>query len=386
MTTSVDPGADAATLTIDLDALGANWRFLRDRSGDAACAAVVKANAYGTGIEYAVPALTRAGCETFFVAQVSEGRRVRRVAPKATVYVLDGLAPGGAGELVAANLRPVLNSAEEVREWIAACGGSGLPAALHVDTGMNRLGLPVDEALRLQAQGALDALAPTLLMTHLVSAEAPDDPINARQEADFRRLADGFVGWPTSFANSSGVFLPGAPSCALARPGYALYGGNPTPMRANPMRPVVRLEATILQVREVPAGATAGYGARWTAQGPRRLATLAFGYADGWLRAASGTDAKRDAGVPAGVAMVGGVRCPFAGTVSMDLVVLDVTEAPRDAARRGGRAVLIGDGIDVDDAGARAGTIGYEILTGLGDRFARRYLGDGTGGGGDGQT
>ncbi|MGP9819130.1 alanine racemase [Salinarimonas sp. NSM] len=373
------PGADAATLTIDLDALGANWRFLRDRSRDGACAAVVKANAYGTGIERAVPALARAGCRTFFVAQVSEGRRVRRVDPTAEIYLLDGLPPGGAGELIAANLRPVLGSADEVREWIEACGGTALPAALHVDTGMNRLGLPVEEALALQAQGAFAGLGETLLMTHLVVAEDPDHAINARQTQAFRALIRAFPGVRTSFANSSGGFLPDAPACDLARPGYSLYGGNPTPHHENPMRPVVRLEATILQVRDVPAGAGAGYGTHWTAPSPRRLATLALGYADGYPRAAGGTDAKTRAGTPYGQALVGGVRCPFAGVLSMDLTILDVTDAPDAAARRGGTAVLIGDGLDIDEVGMRAGTIGYEILTGLGDRYRRVYVGDGGG-------
>lgn len=382
MSLTHEPGADAATLTVDLDALGANWRRLRDATRDAACAAVVKANAYGTGLERAVPALTKAGCRTFFVAQVSEGRRLRHIAPGVDVFVLDGLAPGGAGELIAANLRPVLNSAAEVREWVEACGGTGLPAALHVDTGMNRLGLPVDEALRLKAEGAFEALGDALLMTHLVSAEAPDAPVNARQTEAFRALMRAFSGWRTSFANSSGGFLPDGPPCDLARPGYSLFGGNPTPGRENPMRPVVRLEATILQVRDVPAGAGAGYGSAWTAPGPRRFATVALGYADGYPRAAGGTDAKSGAGTLSGVALVGGVRCPFAGVLSMDLTILDVTGAPAAAAARGGTAVMIGDGLEIDEVGMRAGTIGYEILTSLGPRYRRVYLGDGAGGGG----
>ncbi|MGJ3265253.1 MAG: alanine racemase [Salinarimonas sp.] len=371
------PGADAATLTIDLDALGANWRLLRDRSRDAACAAVVKANAYGTGIERAVPALAAAGCRTFFVAQVSEGRRVRAVAPAAEIYLLDGLLPGGAGEMIAANLRPVLGSAAEVREWLEACGGAALPAALHVDTGMNRLGMSPDEALALKAEGAFDRLGETLLMTHLVMAEEPGAPANAGQVDAFRALMRAFPDWRTSFGNSSSGFLPDAPPCDLARPGYSLYGGNPTPGRDNPMRPVVRLEASILQVRDVPAGAGAGYGTHWTAPGPRRLATLALGYADGYPRSAGGTDAKIRAGTPFGQALVGGVRCPFAGVLSMDLTILDVTDAPAAAATRGGTAVLIGDGLEIDEVGMRAGTIGYEILTGLGPRYRRVYVGRG---------
>lgn len=374
---TIEPGPDAGTLTIDLDALGANWRRLAGDSRDRTCAAVVKADAYGIGIETAVPALARAGCETFFVAHLSEALRVRRIVRDAPIYVLGGFQPGSAGALVAAGLRPVLNSADEVAEWIAACGGTALPAALHVDTGMSRLGLPVEEALALRGEGAFDALGTPVLMTHLVSAETPQAPVNAAQIAAFARLMEAFEGWPTSFANSSGVYLAGAPACDLARPGYALYGGNPTPGADNPMLPVVRLEVPILQVRNVAAGEGAGYGTTWIAPGPRRLATISLGYADGYPRAASGTDAKARAGVPAGVALVGGVRCPFAGTVSMDLVILDVTDAPPLSARRGEPVVMIGDGLEIDEVGARAGTIGYEILTSLGRRYRRVYRGGG---------
>lgn len=374
---TIEPGPDAGTLTIDLDALGANWRRLAADARDRACAAVVKADAYGIGIEAAVPALARAGCRTFFVAHLSEGLRVLRTCREASVYVLGGFQPGAAGALVAAGLRPVLNGAEEVAEWIAACGGAALPCALHVDTGMSRLGLPVEEALAMRAEGALAALGTPLLMTHLVSAEAPQAPVNAAQIAAFARLTQAFEGWPTSFANSSGIYLAGAPACDLARPGYALYGGNPTPGAANPMRAVVRLETPILQVRDVSAGEGAGYGSTWIAPGPRRLATIALGYADGYPRAASGTDAKANAGVAAGMALVGGVRCPFVGTVSMDLVILDVTDAPPESLRRGEAVVLIGDGLEIDEVGARAGTIGYEILTSLGRRYRRVFRGGG---------
>jgi alanine racemase len=374
----VTDGAEeaGALLTVDLGALAANWRLLAERAAPAECAAVVKADAYGLGIEAAVPALARAGCRTFFVAHVAEGRRARAAAPDAAVYVLNGMLPGAAGAFLRDGLRPVLGSRPELEEWAALAGAAGrpLPAALHVDTGMNRLGLPVEEALALVGDPLLAAVAPALLMSHLVAAEAPDDPVNARQLAAFAALRRNFPGLPGSLANSSGLFLEPRPVHDLARPGYALYGGNPTPGRPNPMRPVVRLEAPILQVREVGAGAGAGYNGTWTAPGPRRLATLSVGYADGFPRAASGTTAKAEAGIAAGAAMVGGVRCPFVGTVSMDLIILDVTEAGQ-AAIRGAPAVLIGDGIEVDEVGRRAGTIGYEVLTGLGARYARHYIG-----------
>lgn len=363
-----------ALLTIDLGALRDNWRTIRDRSGAAECGAVVKADAYGTGIEAAVPALAKAGCRTFFVAHLSEARRARACAPDAVIYVLNGLAPGTAPAYRAQGLRPVLGSREEIAEWaaFAAQAGDAPPPALHVDTGMNRLGLSLDEGLAMA--GALP-FAPALLMSHFTSAEEEGAPATAAQIAAFARLRAAFPGVPASLANSSGSLLEPAPGLDLARPGYALYGGCPTPDRPNPMRPVVRLDATIIQTRDVPDGAVVGYNGRWTARGPRRLATICVGYADGYPRSASGTDDKRAAGIEAGVALVGGVRCPFAGTVSMDLIILDVTDAPAESARRGARAVLIGDGLDIDEVGRRAGTVGYEILTSLGRRYARRLVG-----------
>ncbi|MCG6122117.1 MAG: alanine racemase [Microvirga sp.] len=369
------PEAEAgALLTIDLGALADNWRQIRDRSGAAECGAVVKADAYGTGIEAAVPALAKAGCRTFFVAHLGEARRARAVAPDAVIYVLNGLLPGTAPIYAEHGLRPVLGSREEIAEWaaFAAQAGDAPPPALHVDTGMNRLGLSPDEAHA--AAGALP-FAPALLMSHFTSAEEPGSPATADQIAAFERLRAAFPGAPASLANSSGSLLDPAQGLALARPGYALYGGNPTPDARNPMRAVVRLEASIIQTRDVPDGTRVGYNGRWTARGPRRLATLCVGYADGYPRSASATDDKIAAGVESGVALVGGVRCPFAGTVSMDLIILDVTDAPPGAARRGARAVLIGDGLDVDEVGMRAGTVGYEILTSLGRRYARRYVG-----------
>ncbi len=373
---SIAPQEAGGVLTIDLGALADNWRLIRDRARGAECAAVVKADAYGLGIERAVPALAKAGCRTFFVAHPGEARRVREVAPDAVIYVLNGLLPGTGAVHEALALRPVLGSREEIAEWAAFCAERGrkLPAAIHVDTGMNRLGLAPEEAMAVAAENALAAFTPSLLMTHLVAGEEGDSPLNARQHAEFERIRAVFGAIPASFCNSSGAFLSGDVGHDLLRPGIALYGGNPTPARPNPMKPVVRLEARIIQVRSVPDGAGAGYNSRWTARGVRRLATISVGYADGYPRSASGTDDKRAAGVDAGVALVAGKRCPFAGTVSMDLIILDVTDVPQEAVRRGDLAVLIGDDLSVDEVAARAGTIGYEILTGLGPRYARIYL------------
>jgi alanine racemase len=341
---------------------------------------VVKADAYGIGIEPAVGSLWRAGCRTFFVAHLSEAARVRAVAPEAVIYVLNGLQPGTAARYRELGLRPVLGSMPEIREWAEFCGGTKLPAALHVDTGMNRLGLTPAEAIALARDAIMSAFEPALLMSHLAASEEPSQPINGRQVATFLAVAAEYPGVPASLANSSGVFLadsfPQMRGLALARPGYALYGGNPTPDQPNPMRPVVRLDARIIQVREIEAGAKAGYNETWTAARPSRLSTLSIGYADGYPRSASGTDAAIRADLPVGAALVAGRLCPFVGRVSMDLIILDVTDVPEREVSRGDPAVLIGGPLDINEVGRRAGTIGYEILTNLGRRYARRYVQD----------
>ena len=367
--------AAGGLLHIDLDALVANWRTLRDRAGAAETAAVVKADAYGTGIEQAVPALARAGCRTFFVAHLSEAIRARATAPGSTIYVLNGFLPGTAPTYVQHDLRPVLGSQEEINEWAGFCRAQSkaLPAALHVDTGMNRLGLSVSEGLALGGDSRLDDFAPALLMSHFVASEEQGYPLTARQIGAFDAVRRSLPGIPASLANSSGIFLPDAPYHDLVRPGYALYGGNPTPDRANPMRPVARLEGRSIPLRWVEDGDTAGYGAVWTARGRRRLATVSVGYADGYPRGSS--DGRIAAGLPAGEAIVAGCRCPFAGRVSMDLIILDVTDVREGALTRGSSVLLVGEDLTIDEVGRRSGTIGYEILTSLGARYARVYRG-----------
>jgi len=352
-----------ASLTIDLGALAANWALLAARVAPAECGAVVKADAYGIGIEAAVPALAKVGCKTFFVAHASEGVRVRTTAPQATIYVLNGLPHDSVATLLEHNLRPVLGSMENVGLWQNVPGMRA--CALHVDTGMNRLGLaPSDVAGALGKNIAVD-----LLMTHFVSSEEDEDPLNDIQIARFASIRAQAPHARTSLANSSGLFLPQKPYGDLVRPGYALYGGNPTPGLANPMRAVVSLEAPILQVRSIEGGDKVGYNAQWTAKRRTRLATIGIGYADGLPRAAMATDMRSG-----GEAMVAGVRCPFAGRVSMDLTVIDVTDVP-EAALHGASAQLLCEDITVDDLGLRSATIGYEILTRLGARYHRQYVG-----------
>jgi alanine racemase len=369
--TAGPPAAQAGgILTVDLAAIVANWSMLGHRATPAECAAVIKADAYGCGIEQVVAALAKAGCKTFFVADLSEARRARSVVSEPAIYVLNGLLPGTAGSYADIRARPVIGDMVELAEWDAFCATQAWHggAALHVDTGMNRLGISVSEAVALAPRIRAENHGIRLLMSHLVCAERPEHPLNARQIGAFREVRILYRGIPASLANSSGIFLGAAAHCDMVRPGVALYGVNPTPKQSNPMQPVVGLQARIVQVRNVPRGETVGYDAGWTAKRATRIAVVAVGYADGYLRAASASDE-----APGAEAIVASQRCPLAGRVSMDLLAIDVTELPKSAVRRGDLATLIGGEITVDALANAAGTIGYEVLTSLGRRYHRVY-------------
>src|SRR5438128_3397398 len=367
-----DPTEAGGILTVDLAAIEANWKMLAGMTVPVECAAVVKANAYGCGLEPVTRTLSEAGCRTFFVADVAEGRRVRALAPDAVIYVLNGLMPGSAPAFAADYLRPVINSTTELAEWdafVATRNWRG-GAALHVDTGMNRLGITVEEAVAIAPRLQSENHGFTLLMSHLACAEIPDHPMNDRQIRLFREIRILYRGVASSLANSSGIFLGGGAYCDLVRPGVALYGVNPTPGKTNPMRPVVELKGRIIQVRAVDKGESVGYGAAFTATRPSRVAIVAVGYADGFLRSASAAKGK-----PAAQVIIAGKRCPIAGRVSMEVMAVDVTDLPDGTVRRGDVATLIGDGIRVDEAAAAMGTIGDEVRTPLGWRYHRAYKG-----------
>ena len=360
------------TLTIDLDAVEANWRALAQRIIPAECAAVVKADAYGLGLEAIATKLARAGCRTFFVADLAEARRLRGCARDVTIYVLNGCSVEGAETFVELNARPVINSMAELAEWdafVAAQSWDG-GAALHVDTGMNRLGISLAEAAALAPRVRTDKHGISLLMSHFACAEIADHPLTASQIKLFRDLRRLYGGVPASLANSSGIFLGDIALFDLTRAGAALYGINPTPGRPNPMRSVVELTGRMLQVRDISQGETIGYGATWTAKRTTQVAVVALGYADGLMRAASGSD-----GAHGGAAIIAGRRCPVVGRISMDLVCIDTTDVQNGAVRRGDLATFIGAELPVDDVAASAGTIGYEILTRLGSRCRLIYRG-----------
>jgi alanine racemase len=359
-------------LTVDLDAIVANWRKLEKAAVPAECAAVVKANAYGCGAEQVARALARAGCKTFFVANLDEARVVRAAAPAAALYSLGGFFANTGGVYAEINCRPVIGDLNELAEWDVFCRRSGWSggAAIHIDTGINRLGLTISETQGIIPRINAGDHGITLVMSHLVSAEQLHSPVNARQLTTFREIASAFSGVPASLANSSGIFLSPQFQFDLVRPGAALYGVNPTPEADNPMQPVVDLKARIVRIRNIDRGDTVGYGGTWTARRPTRLAIVAAGYADGYFRAASSNDGTRGAEV-----VVAGKRCPIAGRVSMDLIAVDITDLDKNAVRRGHMVTLIGDGITVDELAHHFGTIGYEVLTSLGRRFARVYKG-----------
>lgn len=357
--------AAGAILEVDLGAVVANWRQLCARHPSGAVAGVIKADAYGLGAAPVSAALYAAGCRHFFVALLDEALAIRTHVPAAMVAVLGGPLPGTEKVYREHDILPVLNSLSELdaRRAEAARAGQRLPALLHIDTGMSRLGLDARELAVLHAAPErLDGIQLRYVMTHLVSSELADDPLNAAQRERFLDACRALPPAPRSFANSSGIFLGAAFGSDLARPGAALYGINPTPGLANPMRNAVRLQVRILAVRDMPSGTTVGYNATWRADRPSRIATAAIGYADGWHRSLSNR----------GTAFFDERPVPLVGRVSMDLTTFDVTDQPGIAP--GAWLELIGPRQTPDDVAAAAGTNGYEVLTSLGRRFHRVYL------------
>ena len=372
-----------ATLTIDLDALKENYSALARVCLPAATAGVVKADAYGLGIDRVVPALAAAGCMQFFVALPEEGAAVRRVAPEATIYVLNGLFSAESAEIYRTDrLVPVLNSPTDIHLWETFCGVTGevLPCVINVDTGMNRLGMSVEEALSFADENGLtQAVKPVLVMSHLACADELTHPMNRRQLESFQQVADAFPGIESSLVNSAGVLLGSEFRFGLTRPGIGVYGGAFASGVRNPMRTVVTAEARVAQVRHAKAGETVSYGATETLARDTIIAVAAVGYADGYHRAASGSGVRlREMQGPAGHGFVQGQRVPILGRVTMDLTMFDVTDLGEGMVNRGDMIELFGPNISVDEAAEAAGTISYELLTGLGRRYHRRYVESGS--------
>jgi alanine racemase len=361
--------AAEARLSIDLDALAANHAVLLQQASGAEVAPVVKADAYGLGAGPVSRRLWAEGARSFFVARLVEGERLRvELGPErpALIYVLDGAPAGAMPRLLAADLIPVLNSLAQIEEasaWAVSHGGAR--AALHIDTGLNRLGLRPEEARALAAApDRLAGLEPALVMSHLACAADPDHPMNVRQLGAFEQAAALFPGVKRSLANSGGIFLDERYRFDLVRPGITLYGGGPRERHDPRLTAVARLEAPILQVRTVPPGESIGYDATFTATTSTKVAIVPVGHADGYLRA----------GAEGACAWFAGERRTVLGCVSMDLVEIDVTGC--DEARPGAMVELLGEHLPVDDLAAAAGTISYEILVRLSNRAERIYLGE----------
>lgn len=360
---------DQPLLSISVPAVQENFLTLTERMSakQTFCAAVVKADCYGLGAETLAPALWQVGARVFFTAHLGEALELRKTLPEAAIYVLSGLRRADIPLFAHYRLVPVLNRLEEVELWLGHAGARGqkVPAALHIDTGMGRLGLDEQELSKLKDRAELlKAFSPLLYMSHLANAEIKAHEGNLVQLASFNAALAGLPVGQRSMINSAGCFLPDDYAFELARPGAALYGINPTPDVTNPMQPVVGLSAPILQVRTLQMGDTVGYGSTWAAPQESRIATISLGYADGISRALN-----------QGVVYVAGTPCPVVGRISMDLMTVDVTHLRADQTFPGTQVEIIGPNQTVDELAKASGTIGYEILTSLGSRFARTYLG-----------
>ncbi|HEY0122949.1 MAG TPA: alanine racemase [Rhizobium sp.] len=355
-------------LTIDLAAISRNYEAVAAAVAPVKAAAVVKADAYGLGVDRVAPALYGSGCRDFFVAQFGEAEKLRpHLEAGARIYVLNGLQPGTEVACAEAGIIPVLNAMEQYKRWnsTALAQGRVLPAVLQFDTGMSRLGIPPEDREALAAELAQSSSVEIMfIMSHLASADEPDNGQNAEQLAEMRKIAAEFPQFGISFANSGGVFLGPDYHGILTRAGIAVYGGALTAGKSNPLQPVVRLDVAVVQTRTVQPGTLIGYGGTHAARAEMRLATLAAGYADGLPRSLSDR----------GAVYYHGVRLPIVGRVSMDSLTIDVTALPPDTLTLGSLVEVLGPHQTPEDLAKSAGTISYEILTGLGQRYHREYL------------
>lgn len=363
-------------LTVDLGALAENWREMARQSGSARTAAVVKADAYGLGLEDCGATLYEAGVRDFFVAVVQEGVTLRAYAPDARIFVLSGIWPGQERMFFENDLVPVIASEEQLAFWMGVIAEYGdYPCALQVDTGFNRLGLPMQDALALAEDVSRPAsFSPVLVLSHLHSGDTPSAASNKAQLESFRQVSAAFEGIESSLSASAGIFLGPEYHFDLTRPGIALYGGEAVD-GVKPLRPVATAEARVVQIRDAGVGGTVSYGATHRLSRPSRLAIASVGYADGYLRSLSGSGIPlRAGGTAGGFGFIAGHRVPVIGRITMDLTIFDVTDLPESAMRSGDYIELFGPNMPVDDVARAAGTIGYEMLTSLGLRHERRYL------------
>ncbi|MEG9861415.1 MAG: alanine racemase [Parvularculales bacterium] len=357
-------------MTINLSALIDNWRICAAQAPNVQTAAVIKADAYGLGLTSVTPSLVKVGCECFFVALVEEGKQVRYLAPDSAIYVMNGLFPGLSDTLTHYNLRPCLGSLEEIHEWVNFCRMRDIrpPVALHIDSGMNRLGLSSYDVRTLAGDhDLLNALNITLIMSHLACASMPSHPMNEKQLRCFNELRALLPTAPASLANTAGIWLGPPYHFDVIRPGIGLYGGNPNPERPSPFKTVVTLEAPIIKIRTISAGESVGYDANYTAQSDRRIAIISTGYADGYPYALG-------AGHSPATARAADIDVPIIGRISMDMLALDITDTPPDSLKRGDCVELFGNQISLERLATAAKTTSYEILTRIGKRYDHCYI------------
>lgn len=357
---------ETARLAVRLGAVAANYRLCGELASPAAVAGVVKADAYGLGAVPVARALAQTGCDSFFVARLEEGIALRHALPLPRIFVLDGVQQKNASAFLAHNLVPVLNSLEQIEAWSAAAReqAQDLDCAIHVDTGMNRLGLGPEDVVTLAGEPRrLAHLRPALIMSHLACADDPQSPMNRLQRDRFCAAVAKLPQAPASLSSTGGVLLGRDYAFDMVRPGIGLYGGNPQSGRPNPFKVAAVLTGRILQLRRVDRGESVGYGATFPIERPSTLATVGLGYADGLMRAIG----NRGAGA------IAGIRAPIAGRLSMDLVTLDVTDVPAASCAVGSDVEFLGDTISLEEFANRAGTANYEILTSLGHRMTRHY-------------
>mgnify|MGYP000385005982 CR=1 FL=1 len=349
-----------STLIIDLKKLQQNYKIIQKRTPKSEVWAVVKANAYGLGVNQVANALIKSGCNTFFVATLDEGLELRNITKKSTIYVFHGVR-GGQEKLFYNNkIVPILNDIGDIGVWkkFATTCNKKLPAAIHIDTGMNRLGFGLDDAMETQS------FKLEFMMSHLACADDKDHPKNKEQLINFNRARKLFPGIKYSFANSAGIFSDKCYHFDIVRPGCSLYGVNPTKSQKNPVNNVIKLNSKIIQIRKLTKQETIGYGATAKLKSGSKIAVIPVGYADGYLRALSNHS----------YCYIDNIKTPVIGRISMDLITIDVTSLPDNKLYIGKEVELIGEKITVDDLANNAKTIGYEILTRLGSRFKRVYL------------
>ena len=374
----VDEHLATCRMTIDHAALCDNWRALDKATPGARTASVVKANGYGLGLGEVSLSLAAAGCEVFFVATPDEGVRLRRVLKTREIFVFGGLTTRNAATYAECDLVPVLNTMDDIQVWAEfwKLRGSRRPCALQLDTGMNRMGLSAQEITRFTSERDLRySLNVITVLSHLACADDPQNPMSEAQLVKFNAYANLFEGCELSLANSAGIHLGNNYHFNLVRPGIALYGGECCNDGKHLLKSVVHAQGRIAQIRQAKKGEVIGYGATHTFKANTKIALISVGYADGFHRASSGSGvALREVQKHGGAGAIGDIKVPIIGRVSMDLTAFDVSEVPDQMLEDASHVELFGKTIALDDAARAAGTIGYEMLTSLGQRYFRNHI------------